>query len=114
MLRELSIAICTMGSAENRAKNRIIKQNRLTAKSFISCENVFLPLTIFRKRKLEHRGNEEGQRAFGVVNFSAALAEPTRLRLVSYLIETTVLSCHEDAAQVCRGDGQDVGVVCRD
>lgn len=71
-------------------------------------------LTVFREGELEHRGDEEGQRAFGVVDFSAALAQPSGLSLVSDLIEAAVLSCHEDTPQVCGCDGQDVGVVCGD
>lgn len=49
-----------------------------------------------------------------MVDFSAALAQPACLSLVSDLIETAVLSCHKDASQICGGDGQDVGVVCGD
>lgn len=61
-------------------------------------------LTVFRERELQHRGDEEGQGAFGVVDFSTALAQPPGLSLVSYLIEAAVLSCHEDTSQVCGGD----------
>lgn len=46
-----------------------------------------------------------------MVDFSAALAQPPGLSLVSYLIKAAVLSCHKDASQVCGGDGEDVGVV---
>ena len=49
-----------------------------------------------------------------MVDFSAALAQPSRLGLVSDLIKAAVLSCHKDASQVCGGDGNDVGVVCGD
>lgn len=62
-------------------------------------------LTVFGEGELEHRGDEEGQRAFGVVDFSATLTQPPRLSLVSYLIEAAVLPCHKDASQVCGGDG---------
>ena len=49
-----------------------------------------------------------------MIDFSAALAQPASLGLVGYLIEAAVLSCHENASQVCGGDGQDVCVVCGD
>ena len=71
-------------------------------------------LTVFREGELQHRGHEEGQRAFRVVDFPAALTQPPGLGLVSHLVEAAVLSCHEDASQVCGGDGEDVGVVCGD
>lgn len=46
-----------------------------------------------------------------MVNFSATLTKPASLSLVSYLIQATVLASHKDTAQVCGGDGQDIGVV---
>lgn len=49
-----------------------------------------------------------------MVDFSAALTQPSGLSLISHLVEAAVLSCHEDASQVCGGDGEDVGVVCGD
>lgn len=107
------MAICTMGSEDHKNNTRLMSvfsdcRNLLLLKIFV------LTLTIFRKGELEHRGDEEGQRAFGVVDFSAALTQPPCLGLVSYLIEAAVLSCHKDASQVCGGDGQDVDVVCGD
>lgn len=77
-------------------------------------ENVFFFLTIFRERELKHGGDEERQGAFGVVDFPAALTQPASLGLVGYLVQAPVLPCHEDAAQVCGSDGEDVGVVCGD
>lgn len=70
--------------------------------------------TVFGEGKLEHRGDEEGQRAFGVVDLSAALAQPPGLSLVGNLIQAAVFPCHEDSAQVGGADGQNVGVVCGD
>lgn len=49
-----------------------------------------------------------------MVDFPAALTQPASLGLVGYLVQAPVLPCHEDAAQVCGGDGEDVGVVCGD
>lgn len=71
-------------------------------------------LTIFREGELKHRRNKEGQSAFRMVDLSTTLAEPACLSLVRYLIEAAILPRHEDSAQVCRCDGQDVGVVCGD
>lgn len=88
----------------NENKN-YIKENIWTYSSFF---------TIFREGELQHRGDKEGQSTFGVVDLSAALAEPACLCLVSHLIEATILSCHKDTTFICRGDGQDVGVVCGD
>lgn len=53
-------------------------------------------LTIFGKGELENRGDKEGQWTFRVVDFSAALTQPPRLSLVSYLIEAAILSCHKN------------------
>lgn len=71
-------------------------------------------LTFFRKGELEDRGDEERQRAFGMVDFPASLAQPSRLSLVSYLIKAAIFSCHKNTPQVCGCDGMDVGVVCGD
>lgn len=49
-----------------------------------------------------------------MVDLSAALAQPPGLGLVGYLIQAAVFPCHEDSAQVCGADGQNVGVVCGD
>lgn len=110
MLRELSIAICTIGSVEHKDGRIELHPGHI----FSPHGNVSLPLTVFREGELEHRRNEEGQRAFGVVDFSAALTQPAGLSLVRYLIEASIFSCHEDTSQVCGGDGEDVGVVCGD
>lgn len=100
-----------MGSTENRHN---VQEQFSQLSDVSSYTQVFPSLTVFRKRELEHRGDEEGQGAFRVIDFSTALTEPPCLRLVSDLIEAAILSCHEDATQVCGGDGQDVGVVCGD
>lgn len=71
-------------------------------------------LTIFRKGELKDRGNKERQGTFGVVDFSAALAQPPCLSLVSYLIEAAILPCHKYTPQVCGCDGDHVRVVCGD
>lgn len=49
-----------------------------------------------------------------MVDLPAALAQPPRLSLVSYLIQAAVLSCHKNTAQVRGCDGDHVGVVCWD
>lgn len=80
VLRELSTAICTMGSVTHKGEfNKIMD-------IFHSTWKCFFRLTVIGEGELEHRRDKEGQGAFGMVDFSASLTKPACLRLVSDLI----------------------------
>lgn len=49
-----------------------------------------------------------------MVDLPAALTEPPSFSLVGDFVQAAVLPGQEDAAQVCRGNGEHVGVVCGD